>query len=222
MQRRMLEKFNGTQAMPVRLFTSTSALASASAFVLVLAAACGSNEPPPSPDQPQPAVPNLAGQDVMVLPAQPSPGGIPAGFDAALSAVLETEYPSVRWVLPVEIDRAVARSPTLGIRPHALPVSVLRSEEADRIGDPLYGDLRRLGAIVDARYAVIVHRVGYVAPADSVGASGRIEAAVAIIDTIGGRILWRGLVAGERGGADDEVVLATAVRAIARMIAPAQ
>jgi hypothetical protein len=184
-------------------------------------AACAS-EPPPSPDRPQPAVPNLAGLDVMVLPAQPAPGGVPAGFDEALAALLESEYPSVRWILPPEIDRAVARNPTLGVRPHALSVSILRSEEAERIGDPLYGDLRRLGGLVDARYAVVVYQAGYALPPDSIGGHGRIEVAASIIDTVGGRILWRGLVAGERGPAGDEVALATAVERLARMIAPAQ
>ena len=184
-------------------------------------AACGKEAPPPTPDNPQPAVPNLAGLDVMVLPAQPAPGGVPEGFDAALSAVLTSEYPSVTWILPAAIDRVVQRTPTLGIRPHALSVSILRSPETERIGDPLYGDLRRLGAIVDARYAVVVYQVGYVAP-DSTETHGRIEGAVAIIDTIGGRILWRGLIAGERGPDGDEVVLATAVQRLASLIGPAQ
>lgn len=201
--------------------TSASALASALAFAVLLAA-CGKEEPPPSPDTAQPAVPNLAGLDVMVLPAQPAPGGVPAGFDAALSAVLESEYPSVSWVLPAAIDRVIERTPTLGIRPHALSVSILRSPETERIGDPLYGDLRRLGAIVNARYAVVVYQAGYVAAPDSVGGHGRIEAAAAIIDTIGGRILWRGLIAGERGPAGDEVALATAVQRLASLIGPAQ
>lgn len=190
-------------------------------ILLAMAGAGCAADPPPSPDLPQPAVPNLAGVDVMVLPAQPGPGGVPAGFDEALSAVLASEYPSVNWVLPAEIERVAARNRTLGIRPHALSVSILRSPEADRIGDPLYGDLRRLGALVDARYAVVVHRVGYYVAADNLDVPGRIETAVAIIDTVGGRILWRGLVAGERGRAGDEVVLATAVQALARMIAPA-
>lgn len=190
--------------------------------LVLFTGACGKEEPPPSPDRPQPAVPNLAGLDVMVLPAQPAPGGVPAGFDEALAAVLETEYPSVDWVLPPAIDRVVQRTPSLDIHPHALPVSILRSPDAERIGDPLYGDLRRLGAIVDARYAVVVYQAGYVTPPDSIGGHGRIEAAVGIIDTIGGRILWRGLVAGERGPAGDEVVLGTAVQRLARLIGPAQ
>ena len=191
------------------------------AFALILAA-CGKEEPPPSPDRPQPAVPNLAGLDVMVLPAQPAARGVPVGFDDALAAVLESEYASVDWVLPAAIERVVERTPSLDIHPNALPVSILRSDEAERIGDPLYGDLRRLGAIVDARYAVVVHQAAYVTPPDSIGGHGRIEAAVAIIDTIGGRILWRGLIAGERGPAGDEVVLGTAVQRLASLIGPAQ
>lgn len=190
-------------------------------LVLVLLTACG-RDPAPSPDLPQPAVPNLAGLDVMVLPAQPAPGGVPAGFDEALSAVLETEYDNVDWRLPGELIRAAARAPILDVDPAALSVSLLRNPEETHIRDPLLGDLRRLGALVDARYAVVIYRAGYVVPADSAGGHGRIEAAVAILDTVGGRILWRGLVAGERGPAGDEVVLATAVQEAARLIGPAQ
>lgn len=158
--------------------------------------------------------------DVMVLPAQPGAGGVPAGFDESLAAMLETHAPTVSWILPPELERSIARAPWLNIRPRALSVSLLRSEEAERIGDPLYGDLRRLGALVDARYAVIPWQVSYAPAPDSIGGHGRVEVAGAIIDTVGGRILWRGLVAGERGPAGDEVVLGTAVQAFARMVAP--
>lgn len=186
---------------------------------LLLLAGCA-KEPPPSPDRPQPAVPNLAGLDVMVLPAQPGPGGVPAGFDAAFGAVLEADAPGVDWILPPQLDRAVGRAPWLNIDPRSLSVSILRAPEAERIGEPLYGDLRRLGSIVNARYTVIPYLVRYAPPPDSIGGHGRIEIAAAIVDTIGGRILWRGLVAGERGPVGDEVVLGTAVQALARMVAP--
>ena len=209
-----------------RQLSSASAFASASAFV-VLFAACGREAPPPSPDNPQPAVPNLAGVEVMVLPAHPAVGGVPAGFDDALSAVLATEYDNVEWVLPAELIRAAERNPILDVDPTSLSVSILRSDEETHIRDPLFGDLRKLGALVGARYAVVVYRVAYYVPADTTGSGridgpGRIEAAVAIVDTIGGRILWRGLAAGERGPPGDEVVLATAVQRIATLIGPAQ
>lgn len=200
-----------------------SASASALAFAVVfMAAACAREAPPPSPDTPQPAVPNLAGVEVMVLPAHPAPGGVPAGFDEALSAVLSTEFDNVEWVLPAELIRAAERNPILDVDPTSLSVSILRSDDATHIRDPLFGDLRKLGGLVGARYAVVVYRTGYVVPADSVGGHGRIEAAIAIVDTVGGRILWRGLAAGERGPAGDEVVLATAVQRIATLIGPAQ
>ena len=188
----------------------------------VLLQACGAGSPPPSPDTAQPAVPNLAGVEVMVLPAQPAPGGVPVGFDDALSALLAAEYPSVDWVLPAQLIRAAERSPILDVDPSVLSVTALRNPEETHIRDPLLGDLRRLGALVDARYAVVVYRTGYFTPADSTAGPGRIEAAIAIIDTVGGRILWRGLAAGERGPAGDEVVLATAVQRIGRLIGPVQ
>lgn len=184
-------------------------------------AACG-KEPPPSPDRPQPAVPNLAGMDVMVVPAHPGPGGVPAGFDEAFAEFLTTESTTVDWILPPELERAAARVPWMELRPRSLAVGLLRAPEEDRMRDPLWGDLRRLGGLVDGRLAVIPYRTAYVAAPDSVGGHGRIEVAAAIVDSVSGRILWRGLVAGERGPAGDEVVLATAVQALVRMVAPVE
>lgn len=154
----------------------------------------------------------------MVLPAQPGPGGVPEGLDEAIAANLEASAPTVDWVLPDELGRALARAPLLEVRPHALPVAQLRRPDLRHVVEPLYGDLRRMGALVDARYAVLPFAAGYIEGA--AGEPGRIEIAAAILDTVGGRVLWRGIVAGERGAVDDEVVIGTAAQAMVAMIAP--
>lgn len=186
--------------------------------LLLPLAACGKKQLPTA-DEPQRAVPNLAGLNVMVLPAQPGPRGVPAGLDEAIAGNLSELSPSVHWVFPPALQRAVQRAPWLEIRPDALPVSTFRKPDLEFVPDPLYGQLRRLGAVVDARYAVLPVAASYI-EADEPGQQGRIEVAAAIVDTVGGRVLWYGVVAGERGPDGDEVVLGTAANAVARMVAP--
>mgnify|MGYP000262405677 CR=1 FL=1 len=185
----------------------------------LLVAACGPKELPTA-DEPQRAVPNLAGLSVMVLPAQPGPGGVPVGLDEALAANLADRSPGVNWVFPAQLERALTRAPWMQIRPRSLSVAQLRQPDVERIYDPLYGDLRRMGALVDARYAVLPYAAGYV-QSTVPGEQGRVEVAAVIIDTVGGRVLWHGIVAGERGAAGDEVVIGTAAQAVAAMVAPA-
>lgn len=135
----------------------------------------------------------------MVLPAQ-----APANpqFDAELSYWLKESAPQVKWVLPEDLDRALARNPALGIQARALEVSVFRRAQVKRIGDPLFGDLRRLAALFDTRLALL--------PVYSRGA----EVAVALIDTHFGDVAWFGIVAGA-----DSTAASTAQR-LATMLAP--
>jgi hypothetical protein len=153
----------------------------------------------------------------MVLPVQPGAGGVPDGLDDEIAYWLGDRGQRVRWVFPPEIERALARSPGLDIRLDALAVASFHRAEVKRIGDPLFGDLRRAGAIVDARYALLPVAAGYVPGTDG---DGRVEIAVAIIDTIGGAVLWYGIVAGEPGGEDDRAVVASAARRLAQTLFP--
>src|SRR5690606_41240524 len=83
------------------------------------------------------------------------------------------------------------------------------------IGDPLFGDLRRLGALVDARYALLPVSAEFVPGPDG---TGRVELAAAIIDTLGGRVLWYGVVAGAPGSRSEPAVLASAARRLASAV----
>ncbi|HEX7117579.1 MAG TPA: hypothetical protein VF212_02245 [Longimicrobiales bacterium] len=192
-----------------------AARSAAAAALLAGALACASREPP-SADQPAPAPPDLSGRPVMLLPVQPGRLGVPAGLDDELAYWMSARAPSVRWVMPDAIDAAIARSPTLGIRPRALAVSVFQRAEVHNIGDPLFGDLRRLGALVEARYAILPVAAGYVSRPEG----GRVEIAAAIIDTLGGRVLWYGIVAGEPGDAGSPAVVASAAQTLARTLFP--
>lgn len=181
---------------------------------LLLILACSSRQPP-SADRPAPPAPNLSGRSVMLLPVQGG-RGVPEGLDAELSFWLPERGLGVNWVLPDAIDEVVARSPTLGIHPRSLEVSVFHYAEVRNIGDPLFGDLRRLGALVDARYAILPVAAGYVTRAEGV----RVEIAAAIIDTLGGRVLWFGVVGGETGDRAAPALVASAAQALARTLFP--
>jgi hypothetical protein len=189
------------------------------AFALLLAA-CGSGRSAPSPDRPPPGAPDLTGRRVMVLPAQAAAGG-PAGtepvpgLDAEIAFSLQELGPGVDWVLPPEIERALARSPSLEIRLHALAVSSFHRAEVLVIGDPLFGDLRALNSLVNARYALLPVAAGYVPAATG---AGRVEINAALIDTMGGNVLWFGAVAGDPGPEGSPATIASAARALARAV----
>lgn len=190
------------------------------AAALVSLLACGGRSaPPPSADAPQARPPDFSGVRVMVLPAQPAPGTGPGepvpGLDQEIAFWLAESVPRVEWVTPPEIQRALDRSPSLPVRLNALAVSSFHVAEVRNIGDPLFGDLRALNALVNARYALVPVAAGYVS--DDSG-SGRVEIHAALIDTVGGRVLWFGAVAGEPAAPGAAEGIASAARALARRI----
>lgn len=151
----------------------------------------------------------------MVLPVQPGREGAPEGFDAELEYWLADLAPGVRWIASATVERAVARTPEFAIPLRDLSGAALAGiayRRGQRIGDPLYGDLRRAGALVDARYALLP--IAYGRSADG---AGRGEVTAALIDTMGGGVLWYATVTGEAGAA-----VASAAQALARTFSPAR
>jgi hypothetical protein len=188
---------------------------------LVLVTACSSRSTPPAADGPATRPPDLTGLRVMLLPAQAAPATAGAedpvpGLDIELAYWLPDAAPRVEWVFPAEIERALARSPSLRIRIRALAVASFHRAEVRNIGDPLFGDLRSLNALVDARYALLPVAAAWL---PQPGGSGRVELQVALIDTVGGGVLWYGAIAGEPGEEGSRAVAASAARALARTLA---
>lgn len=189
-----------------------------------MVAACAGRSAPPTAESPKPLPPDLTGRAVLVLPSQPGPaarrdaqtGEVVAGLDAELAYWLGDRGPRVDWTFPAEIRDALERNAMLQIDIDALTVSSFHRAQVVNIGDPLLGDLRRLAALMDARWALVPVAVAYV-PQET---SGRVEAAVALIDTYGGRVLWYGIMAGEPGAHGTTEVAASAARAIARTLLP--
>lgn len=203
------------------------------AFVFVLAA-CARTAAPPAADVAQRPFPDIGGAAVMLLPVQRVAPSIspPAasdttrralGLDATALATLESELsywlPShaqrARWVLPDTIVRAATSSAALRIDARDLPVQDFQRSRLERIGDPLYGELRRLAAVTDARLAYLPIGALWI---PELGGSGRIHVAAALIDTVGGAVLWYGVAAGEPGAPDDPAAIASAAQALARMV----
>jgi len=154
----------------------------------------------------------------MLLPAQALPGSVTstaeeavAGLDGEIAYWLGERAPRVQWVFPPDLDRALARSPSLDIQIRGLAVSAFYRGQVKNIGDPLFGDLRRLGALVDARYALVPVGAGEF----DVEGGRRVELRVALIDTLGGSVLWYGAIAGATGPAGDAALAASAAQALA-------
>lgn len=186
-------------------------------LALTLAAGACVHSAPPSPDRPPPVAPDLRGLRVMVLPAQGSATAPPpAHMDDEIRFWLGDHAPSVRWVFPAALRADIQRSPELDdIVLEHLPVAVFSAAQVRRIGDPLFGDLSRLGAVANTRFALLPVTAAYV-PSDSL--PGRVEVAAALIDTMGGEVLWYGIVAGDRGAPGDPKVVASAARALAHAL----
>ncbi|NIP78374.1 MAG: hypothetical protein GWM90_03900, partial [Gemmatimonadetes bacterium] len=82
-----------------------------------------------------------------------------------------------------------------------------------QLGDPLYGDLRRLGALLDASMAVVP--MGTRVRTDSLGVT--LDLAVALVSIRGGRVVWRHTV--EAGpAASIDTGIAAAAESLARTL----
>jgi len=198
----------------------------AAAVAATLAACGGKRQAPPSPDAPPPP-PSLFGATVMLMPLQdaayarlPAQGGGGAGeqLDAELAYWLAERGAGVRWVPPERLREVLSRSPGLGIDIANLDIGVFRQAQVQRVGDPLFGDLVRLGALVNARFALIPAFAGYRPGPD--GQPGRLELAAILIDCTDGRVHWFGLVAGQPGPAGARSTAATTAQALARALFP--
>ena len=149
----------------------------------------------------------------MVLPVQ-DVRGVTGDADAEIAFGLQGRGPEVTWIFPARLQEILDRAPGMS-RIRGLPVSAFGRGEVQRIGDPLYGDLRRLGAMVDGDVALIPLLVA-AQPADSLGVA--VQASAAVIHVRTGRVLWFGLVEGDHDEVPGPGTLASAVDALARTL----
>jgi hypothetical protein len=159
-------------------------------------------------------MPELRGERVLLLPLQLRTGGH-ADFDHELEYALRERPGGTNWVTPEAIREMLARSPGTGIVIDQLPVRAFLAGELLRVGDPLFGDLYRLGALAGASWALLP--IEAKTRPEEVGEA--IELSAAILDVRTGSVVWFGVVEGSPGASGALATAASAAEALARRVA---
>ena len=186
--------------------------------LLILAAACaGSPEPPPQPGEGRGFPPDLRGLRVMLLPVQHNLG-IPGDPSAEVAFALTDRGEEVEWVLEDEVEEILDRSPGIRADTRGLPVGAFLQTEVDRVGDPLYGQLRRMSGLVDAQMVVLPVAASYEPNPQIPGSGPRVRLSAAVLDPRSGRVAWFGVEEGGEYAVEDPRALASAAERLARTI----
>jgi len=180
----------------------------------LLMAACASGSAGSGPGETRGAVPDLRGRRVLVLPVQLREGVPPeVTVDEELAYALQARSDRVSWVFPAEVERMLRRSPNVQANLHNLPVGIFLQTEVRRIGDPLYGEIRRLTILAGADVAIIPVQLRY-------GDDGAYHLVTALLHPVTGRVLWFATIDGEAGASDSPGALATMADAYSRALVP--
>lgn len=165
--------------------------------------------------------PLLQGRQVMVLPLQQT-RGVPSSMrpESELVFALRERAPRVDWILPDRLREIAARTPGIDLSLENLPVGAFLQVEVQRVGDPLYGHLRRLGGLTGADLALLPIQVRF--RSRTADMPPAMEIAASLVDVRSGRVYWFGIVDGAAGEADDPATLASAADALARTLTPAR
>jgi hypothetical protein len=183
----------------------------------LVAAACGASTPPPEAGSIQGFAPDLRGRRVILLPVQQNLGVL-GDVDAELAFGLQDRGRDIDWVLASEVDEMLARSPAVQARTRGLPVGAFTVAEVQRVGDPLYGELRRMAALVNADGVVLPVQAAMVSDTTSLDVHPRVRFWTALIEVRTGRVMWFSVVEGESHPPGDPRGLASAVDEIARSL----
>jgi hypothetical protein len=177
----------------------------ATLLTAMLACGGGADEPMPAP-----GFGVLSGQRVLVLPVQyvqQVPGGWVGGAanaqDAARSADMEITFAlnevggRAIWVTPEQQLEELSRRPSVDVFPYLLSADEARrqGESLRHIRDPLYGEIRMLAALFDARYAVWPMEFFY--ERDGEAGGGHLAIRTFVLDARAGTVVWYGIVRGD-------------------------
>ena len=110
----------------------------------VLAFGCGGTAEAPTAGSFEGFIPDLRGERVMVFPVQIQ-SGVPGDASLEIDFALRTRSAEVDWIFSDELEAVLARSPAVESAVRGLPVGFFLRAEVRRIGDPLFGQLLRLG-----------------------------------------------------------------------------
>lgn len=181
--------------------------------LLTLAVACGPKvREAPGPGTTTGYAPDLRGRRVMVLPVQQNLG-VRGNPDAELAFGLGERSAGVTWILPEELEERLRRAPGVPTAIRGLQVSEFLAAEVRRVGDPLFGDLLRLGVLVDAEVALLPIQA---ALESEPGADPTVRFWTTLIDVRTGRVLWFSVLDGQPAPPDDPRGLASAVEEVTR------
>lgn len=207
--------------------TRVACLPRGAVVLLVLVALAGCvwrSSAPPEPGYSRGGVPELRGERVLVLPVQIQRGGH-ADAQQELLYALQARGDATDWVGPSQLAESVQASRELGVNLDRLPVEGFLMGDLERVGDPLFGFLYRLGAFENAAYALIPVQLGErpVAPMSDASEEAlddrvTVELHTALIRVRTGHVLWYGVTEGSAGAPGNLSSAASTAEALARRI----
>ena len=175
--------------------------------------ACASTSAPPAPGHTRGAVPDLRGHRVLVLPVQLREGvSASVTIDEEIAYALPARSEKVAWIFPPQVEQILERSPGVAASLHDLPVGIFLQAEVNRIGDPLYGQIRRLTTLAGADIALLPVALEY--------ADGAFNLTAVLLRPVTGHVLWFSIIEGEPGPAQGPQALASVSGALARALLP--
>ena len=177
--------------------------------------ACFLRPSPPTAGDGRGRVPSLLGVKVMVLPVQ-SKVGITGDAESELVYALNARGAGVDWIMPTTLRTQLARNPALNVPLEDLPVGAFLVTQVNRIGDPLYGYMRRMAAISGAQVALVPVEVRV--RATTAKRPGAVEMVVALVNVVNGTVAWFGVVQGDAGDGSNPAALASAADVLARTL----
>jgi hypothetical protein len=181
----------------------------------LLLAGCGARTAaPPEPGTIRGVAPDLRGIRVLLLPVQQN-FGVRGDLDGELAYALRERSAEVVWITAAQVEEVLARSPAMQTRTRGLPVGAFVQAEVQRIGDPLFGELRRMAALVQAQAIVIPVQATLEALP---GEASRVRLWTALIDVRSGRVPWFAVLEGGAFPTDDPRSIASAVELVSRSL----
>ncbi len=192
------------------------------AVAVGLSTSCGGGGEP----EPQSPYSVIDGKTVILLPVQyvrrdegPWIGGARNEPDAARMATdeivfaLKEEPGRISWIFPEDQVAALKTRPMFDVDPYALSAEQARDKGTRMIRDPLYGEIRPLLAVMDARYVLWPVEVYY--EHDKNSRTGRVVIRVLIADGRSGKVLYRASIKGDDHPTTSPVAMASAAQAFA-------
>jgi hypothetical protein len=199
--------------------------------LVLAAAACGGpkSTAPESPWTQTPPAPlplaSLSGAKVLLLTvggvvagdsAHPLPGlearrsALLTAAYAALDTALRRDAREVEWMGLEEQERAARRNPTLNIQPARFNTSALFPVQAERVPDPLWGQIRTISAVTGARYLVAPAGVRFMGTEQALTATYVLVMA----DARTGAVVWRGRLDGGPQATPEAALASAAATAV--------